>query len=574
MQHCVDEAECKFFFHITSTSGCILYNSCVETRTPAYSGTTVEVANLNVVYYQTQLTCFNGEQKISQPCNGGTGTGCSYDACMQHCFDEDDCKFYFHITSTSGCILYNSCEETRTPAYSGTTVEIIREEPSRRALTEAEHGLNVVYYQIKTTCSNGDQKISQPCNGGKGTGCSYDACMQHCFDEAECKFFFHITSTSGCILYNSCEETRTPAYSGTTVEVADLSVIYYQTKETCFNGNQKISQPCNGGTGTGCSYDACMQHCFDEDDCKFFFHITSTSGCILYNSCDETRIPAYSGTTVEIIREEPQRRALTTAEHGLNVIYYQTQTTCLNGDQKISQPCNGGKGTGCGYDACMQHCFDEAECKFFFHITSTSGCILYNSCDETRTPAYSGTTVEVADLNVVYYQTKETCLNGGQKISQPCNGGTGTGCSYDACMQHCFDEDDCKFFFHITSTSGCILYNSCDETRIPAYSGTTVEIIREEPQRRTLTMTEQGLNVLFYETKLTCFNGDQKISQPCNGGKDTGCSYDACMEYCFDEPNCKFFFHITKTSGCILYNSCDETRTPAISGTTVEITWN
>jgi len=406
---------------------------------------------------------------------------------VQYCFDEDDCKFFFHITETSGCILYNSCDETRTPAYSGTTVEIAREEPHRRALTLAEHGLNVIYYQTRTTCLNGDQKISQPCNGGKGTGCSYDACMQHCFDEAECNFFFHITSTSGCILYNSCDETRTPAYSGTTVEVADLNVVYDQTQLTCFNGEQKISQPCNGGTGTGCSYDACMQHCFDEDDCKFFFHITSTSGCILYNSCDETRVPAYSGTTVEIIREESQRRTLTMAEQGLNVIYYQTTTTCFNGDQKISQPCNGGQGTGCSYDACMEHCFDEDDCQFFFHITSTSGCILYNSCDETRTPAYSGTTVEVTrpsaaptqaptGLNVVFYETKLTCSNGDQKISQPCNGGKGTGCSYDACMEHCFDEPNCKFFFHITSTSGCILYNSCDETRTPAYSGTTVEI--------------------------------------------------------------------------------------------------
>merc|ERR1712200_116290 len=247
--------------------------------------------------------------------------------------------------------------------------------------------------------------------------------MQHCFDEAECNFFFHITSTSGCILYNSCDETRTPAYSGTTVEVADLDVIYYQTKTTCLNRDQKISQPCNGGTGTGCSYDACMQHCFDEDDCKFFFHITSTSGCILYNGCDETRVPAYSGTTVEIIRGEPVRRALSmTEEEGLNVIYYQTKKTCANGDQKISQPCNGGRGTGCSYDACTQHCFDEAECKFFFHITSTSGCILYNSCDETRIPAYSGTTIEIIreepvrralteaeqGMNVIYFQTKTT----------------------------------------------------------------------------------------------------------------------------------------------------------------------
>merc|ERR1712145_31744 len=229
---------------------------------------TMAEQGLNVIYYQTTTTCFNGDQKISQPCNGGQGTGCSYDACMEHCFDEDDCKFFFHITSTSGCILYNSCDGTRTPAYSGTTVEVTR--PSA-APTHAPTGLNVVFYETKLTCSNGDQKISQPCNGGKGTGCSYDACMEHCFDEAECEFFFHITSTSGCILYNSCDETRTPAYSGTTVEVADLNVVYDQTMETCFNGGQKISQPCNGGIGTGFSYDSCMQHCFDEDDCKFFF---------------------------------------------------------------------------------------------------------------------------------------------------------------------------------------------------------------------------------------------------------------------------------------------------------------
>eukprot|EP00493_Phyllostaurus_siculus_P001278 UN01286 len=95
MQHCASETECNFFFHITSTSGCILYNSCDETRTPAYSGTTVSVANLNVVYYQTELTCFNGDQKISQPCNGGAGTGCVFGSCVQHCFDEDDCKFSF-----------------------------------------------------------------------------------------------------------------------------------------------------------------------------------------------------------------------------------------------------------------------------------------------------------------------------------------------------------------------------------------------------------------------------------------------------------------------------------------------
>jgi len=454
----------------------------------------------------------------------------------------------------------------------------------------ATSGLNVVYDETKLTCSNADQKISQPCNGGQGTGCSYDACMQHCFAEEECNFFFHITSTSGCILYNSCEETRTPAYAGTTVEIVLLNTIYSETTLTCFNGEQKISQPCNGGEGTGCSYDACQQHCFDESECNFFFHIISTSGCILYNSCEETRTAAYAGNTVEITSRfshaptaQPSgspslstpsafpTAAPTFAEQGLNVVYYETKLTCSNGDQKISQPCNGGEGTGCTYDACMQHCFDEDECNFFFHITSTSGCILYNSCEETRTPAYAGTTVEIIELNVVYHQTKTTCFNGDQKISQPCNGGEGTGCSYDACQQHCFDESECNFFFHITSTSGCILYNSCSETRTAAYTGTTVEITRPTA---VSTQAPTSLNVIYYETKLTCSNGDQKISQPCNGGKGTGCSYDACMQHCFDEDECDFFFHITSTSGCILYNSCADTRTPAYSGTTVEITRN
>merc|ERR1712142_1053558 len=163
----------------------------------------------NVIYYQTSLTCDNGDQKISQPCNGGTGTGCTYDVCMQHCFDEIECNFFFHITSSSGCILYRNSDDTRNPAYSGTTVEITRE----------GHGLNVIYYETKLTCDNGDQKISQPCNGSQGTGCTYEACIQHCFDENECNFLFYITSRNGCILYRSCDDTRNPTYSGTTLAI-------------------------------------------------------------------------------------------------------------------------------------------------------------------------------------------------------------------------------------------------------------------------------------------------------------------------------------------------------------------
>merc|ERR1712142_409934 len=97
----------------------------------------------------------------------------------------------------------------------------------------------------------------------------------------------------------------------------------------------------------------------------------------------------------------------------------------------------------------------------------------------SATPSMTPTFTQQANLNVIYQNTRLTCRNQGQKISQPCNGGRGTGCSYAACTQHCADEPACNFFFHIIPTSGCILYSSCDVTRKPAYRGTTVEVIRD-----------------------------------------------------------------------------------------------
>jgi len=118
-------------------------------------------------------------------------------------------------------------------------------------------------------------------------------------------------------------------------------------------------------------------------------------------------------------------------------------------------------------------CIAEATNEPTMQPTSTNGPTMQPT--STNEPTMQPTS---ESWEIIYYQTKTTCLNGGQKISQPCNGGRGTGCSYDACMQHCSDEMECNFFFYITSRSGCILYNSCDLTRTPAYSGTTVQVTR------------------------------------------------------------------------------------------------
>lgn len=104
-------------------------NPTVEGTTTTASPTSAATFNgvsLNVVYQNTRMTCKNGSQKIRQPCNGGRGTGCSYDSCVQHCIDESQCNFFFHIDRTLGCILYSSCTNTRVPFYSGTTVEMTR----------------------------------------------------------------------------------------------------------------------------------------------------------------------------------------------------------------------------------------------------------------------------------------------------------------------------------------------------------------------------------------------------------------------------------------------------------------
>lgn len=112
---------------------------------------------------------------------------------------------------------------SRSPSSSPTkspSVELTSSAPTKSpALAEEDFSLFVKFYETKLTCRNAAQKISQPCNGGRDTGCSYEECTQHCFSEPECNYFFHITHRSGCILYRTCDETRTAAYSGTTVEV-------------------------------------------------------------------------------------------------------------------------------------------------------------------------------------------------------------------------------------------------------------------------------------------------------------------------------------------------------------------
>jgi len=179
------------------------------------------------------IVCLPGEEQLEsdcQPCapgsyNANVGGVCS--ACNEGTYASEFgsafcslCEIGF-VAPNEASPECEACPEGYTTEGVGQTecVPVVTQEPTLEPTLEPAENWAVLYYQTKLTCLNGGQKISQPCNGGRGTGCSYDACMQHCFDEDECNFFFHITSRSGCILYRSCELTRTPAFSGTTVQV-------------------------------------------------------------------------------------------------------------------------------------------------------------------------------------------------------------------------------------------------------------------------------------------------------------------------------------------------------------------
>ena len=73
-----------------------------------------------------ECTAGNGcAQKISQPCNNGSGTGCTLQECEEHCFNELQCTHYFRINN-GGCILYRSCEITRQAGNAGVTNLLVR----------------------------------------------------------------------------------------------------------------------------------------------------------------------------------------------------------------------------------------------------------------------------------------------------------------------------------------------------------------------------------------------------------------------------------------------------------------
>jgi len=135
--------------------------------------------------------------------------GCCWED--NHCFDGESCSrgdpedpgvcetvdssFAPTVTPTENPSKRPSRSPSSSPIIAPTAspieVALTNSAPTKSpALAEEDFSLFVKFYETKLTCLNAGQKLTQPCNGGRGTGCSYEKCTQHCFSEPECNFFF------------------------------------------------------------------------------------------------------------------------------------------------------------------------------------------------------------------------------------------------------------------------------------------------------------------------------------------------------------------------------------------------
>jgi len=72
-----------------------------------------------------------------------------------------------------------------------------------------------------------------------------------------------------------------PHYDGCATD--SISMTFY-SQRAC--AEEPIDQPCSGDH-PNCTFEDCMAHCVNEENCEFFFR-KNDGNCFLYPSCDET----------------------------------------------------------------------------------------------------------------------------------------------------------------------------------------------------------------------------------------------------------------------------------------------
>jgi hypothetical protein len=451
-----EQSESCMFLTFNLNGACSLYSSCatraVTIMTEVWKKTAVKMFNnfgeevtpppvfvpepAFVAIYSSSVTTCSLDYKLSQPCS--STSPCTEQQCGALCVAEEDCWFIFSLP-TGGCFLYSDCVTTRTSSALGNTLvkgvtsacDGIIVDYEAIALSNApsvDLDFEMVYLASTTTCATA-AKLDQPCS--TTTACSDEDCVGFCADNADCNFALAVNpdANGGCILYSSCDVTRTATTTGNTYgrkqsrrflaararltailrELSEDSwdcppepirskVVVYELSTTTCDTSFKVSQPCT--SAAPCSTDACYQACLDEGTCTFFLHVGPVDvagGCMLYSGCGAVRTAGAVGSTYEIVVTYPTETTdagsvITPPEcvYGKYCVHedlFNTRTTCSN--KELNRACS--NGNPCSAEECTRECDIDNECKFVRHSV-LGACLLFSQCDVGIKLVYKGTT--------------------------------------------------------------------------------------------------------------------------------------------------------------------------------------
>jgi len=369
-----------------------------STSAPTVSSPTIAPTNWFaprwVEIYRTTTTC-SDTHKIWRPFKRDG----SFDDCKQYCANDSRCKYFFYRPSHEVCILYDSCEETRSssqgitvrkdtiptnepsfaPSFSAPTLNPTVSSPTTVPTTSEPSQLPtttrpscnptvspsvapsvsnptiaptnwyaprwVEVYRTTTTCSD-NHRFARPFRGDG----SYADCKQYCANSSRCKYFFYRSSNQLCKLYDSCEIT-TGSNWGITVRKDTIP-----TNEPSFapsfsapTSNPTVSYPTASPT-------------ISEPTALPTISEPSFNPTIAPSTGDPTKMP----TTWDTPRWH---------------VEIESQVSTCGKSERISVRCY----RGChDEDYCRNLCEEDDECQYYFK--SIAGrCELFRSCNLRRT---------------------------------------------------------------------------------------------------------------------------------------------------------------------------------------------
>lgn len=263
----------------------------------------------------------------------------------------------------------------------------------------------------------------------------------------------------------------------------------------------------------------------------------------------------------------------------------ESQTTC-DFEHSIAQPCR--RRSPCSLDECLDFCTEERDCRYAFR-NNRGTCYLYDDCTSTRRSSRPGFTRQRLGNDVPDSDAFFSVTGNGIEVNGNCvqsRNYPGVHGNNEAGQVNVLRNA------YLTTGSTFSVESCCDQLYI---NGIDVESSSRVPTEiargASLTwstdysVTRNGWQICFTDANpessgdvafVDLFgSSDAPSSQTCSDShlystvcsERASCSLSQCAERCAVDRDCRFFFSNVR-GGCMLYTSCDNTRTATSQGRT------